>query len=65
MVRTVIVSFGTTEARRYQIDHTGHTGPGDYTHLRDQDYFDVAKQRLIAEGFDQVRADLATYRLAE
>jgi hypothetical protein len=62
MSRTVIVAFGNAEARRYEIHHAGHDGPGGYTHPRDEDYFIAAKRLLIGEGFDSKQVAIASYR---
>lgn len=64
MKRTVVVAFGGAEARRYEIEHHGHDGPGGYTHPRDDDYICGAKQRLLAEGFKADEVKAASYRFA-
>ena len=65
MKRTVIIEFGSTEARRYEIEHTGHDGPGGCTHPHDDDYFIEAKDRLLREGFGAAQVEIACCRFAD
>ncbi|MGC1303212.1 MAG: hypothetical protein WA840_12645 [Caulobacteraceae bacterium] len=64
MKRTVVVTFGNSEARRYEIEHDGHDGPGGYAHPREDDYVCAAKRRLLSEGFKAEEVKAARYHLA-